>query len=84
MNYLCFTGFVGVIVQLQLLNIEDIFDVIPSTCGTMKTKGEESEITEIICTLQHAKKSIAGWRICKFKVIKEGSQFTEKLRTHKL
>lgn len=38
LTYLCFTGFVGVIIQLQMLHVKEIFDVTwsvaSSTCAT--------------------------------------------------
>lgn len=38
LTYLCFTGFVGVIIQMQMLHVKEIFDVTlsvaSSTCAT--------------------------------------------------
>lgn len=34
--YLCFTGFVGVIVQVQMLDVQDIFEVTCSVTASAR------------------------------------------------
>lgn len=35
-TYLCFTGFVGVIVQVQMLDVQDIFEVTCSVAASAR------------------------------------------------
>lgn len=34
LSYLCFTGFVGVIIQMQVLHVKEIFDVTWSVAAS--------------------------------------------------